>query len=126
MEQHAGMVAKGIAAGRVAYGLGCMIAPRVVTGPAGKRAEGPMVWMARAFGVRDVILGLGTYRALAAGGDAGIKWVELSAAADTLDVANAVVFHKELDRAGVAGVLSLAVPATVGGWWSARALKNAG
>lgn len=116
------LVAKGIAAGRVAYGLACMTLPRTVTGPAGARAEGPLTWMTRAFGVRDVILGAGTLLALQGERDAAVRWVELSAAADALDVVNAAVFHKELDRTGVAGVLALAVPATAGGWWAARRL----
>ena len=58
MASNALLVAKGIAAGRVAYGVACMVAPKVVTGPAGRRAEGPMTWMTRAFGVRDLVLGL--------------------------------------------------------------------
>jgi len=118
-------VAKGIAAGRVLYGLGCMAAPRTLMGPAGARAEGQMVWMARAFGVRDVILGTGTLLALNDGGPNAVRWVELSAAADGLDILNAVVFRKELDRTGRIGVLALAVPATIGGKWSAIKLRAA-
>jgi hypothetical protein len=117
------VVARGIAAGRVLYGIGCMVAPRTIMGPAGARAEGQMVWMARAFGVRDLVLGTGTLLALADGGEAGIRWVELSAAADALDVGNALVFRKELDRTGILGVLGLAVPATLGGLFAARRLR---
>lgn len=117
------LIAKGIAAGRVLYGATCMVAPRLAMGPAGQRAEGQMVWMARAFGVRDVVLGTGTLRALATDRASALAWVELSAVADGLDVANAVVFHKELDRTGVAGVMALAVPATLGGAWAARKLR---
>lgn len=120
------LIAKGIAAGRVAYGLACMAVPRTVMGPAGARAEGQMVWMARAFGVRDVVLGTGTYLALQRDPVAAVPWVEISAAADALDVANAAVFHKELDTIGIAGVLTLAVPATLGGAWAARRLRAAG
>lgn len=120
------VVAKGIAAGRVLYGLGCIAAPRVVMGPAGARAEGQMVWMARAFGVRDLVLGTGTYLALDARGADAVRWVELSALADTLDVVNAVAFRKELDRTGRIGVLALAVPAAVGGWFAGRRLRAAG
>jgi len=117
------LIAKGIAAGRVLYGLGCMTVPRTLMGPAGARAEGQMVWMARAFGVRDVVLGSGTLLALQKGPDAAVAWVELSATADALDVANAAVFNKELDRTGILGVLTLAVPATLGGFWAARQLR---
>jgi len=118
-------IAKGIAVGRVAYGIACMAVPRTVLGPAGQRAEGPMVWMARAFGVRDLVLGTGTFLALQRDDAGAIAWVELSAAADALDVANAAVFRKELDSTGRAGVLALAVPATLGGVWAARRLRAA-
>lgn len=119
------LIAKGIAAGRVAYGLACMAVPRTVLGPAGQQAEGPMVWMARAFGVRDVVLGAGTLLALQDDPETAGRWVELSAAADALDVANAVVFRNELDATGRTGVLALAVPATLGGIWAARRLRSA-
>ena len=117
------LIAKGIAAGRMAYGLACMAVPRTVMGPAGQRAEGPMVWMGRAFGVRDLVLGAGTFVALQRDPDAAVRWVQLSAAADALDVANAVVFRHELDATGRTGVLALAVPATLGGLWAARRLR---
>src|SRR4051812_43373833 len=58
------VVAKGIAAGRLLYGLGCMVAPRQMMGPAGQRAEGQLIWLTRAFGVRDFVLGGATLRAL--------------------------------------------------------------
>jgi hypothetical protein len=35
------------------------------------------------------------------------------------------VFHKDLDAAGIAGLLALAVPATLGGTWAARRLRAA-
>jgi hypothetical protein len=118
-------VAKGIAGGRVAYGLACMFLPRRATGPAGAEAAGPMRWMVRAFGVRDLVLGAATLRALQQDGPAAAAWVEAGAAADALDLANAAVFHRELDRAGVLGVLGLALPATLGGLWAAAKLRAA-
>lgn len=123
MERNATMVAKGIAAGRMLYGAGCMVAPRTVMGPAGKRAEGQMVWLTRAFGVRDLVLGAGTFLALQARGPLAVPWVEVSAAADSLDAANAIVFRKELDSPGFGITLAVAVPASVAGWWSARQLR---
>jgi hypothetical protein len=120
------LVAKGIALGRVAYGIGCMAAPRALMGPAGARAEGQMIWMTRAFGVRDLVLGSGTFLALQGPDrDVAARWVGLSATADGLDLANAVAFRRELDRTGRIGVAALAVPATIGGWWSARRLRTA-
>lgn len=125
MADAAQTVARLIAGGRVLYGLGCMAAPRTMVGPAGARAEGQLVWMARAFGVRDLVLGTGTLLALAESDEQGARWVELSAAADALDLANAAVFRRELDRTGTVGVLALAVPATLGGWWASRRLRAA-
>jgi hypothetical protein len=118
-------VAKGIAAGRAIYGLACLFLPRRATGPAGARAEGPMRWMVRAFGVRDLVLGAATLRALQEDASSAAPWVEAGAAADSLDLVNAVVFHRELDRAGVVGVLCLALPATAGGLWAAGRLRAA-
>lgn len=126
MTSSATFVAKGIAVGRMLYGLGCMVAPRQLMGPAGARAEGQMIWMGRAFGVRDLVLGTGTLLALNDDPEAAVRWVEVSAAADALDVANAVVFKRELDRTGTIGVLALAVPATLGGIWAARQLRSGG
>ena len=118
-------IAQLIAAGRVLYGAACMAAPRTVMGPAGARAEGQMVWLGRAFGVRDLVLGAGTLVALTGDREAATRWVSASAAADALDVANAAVFRRELDRTGVIGVLALAVPATLGGAWAASRLRAA-
>jgi hypothetical protein len=118
-------IARGIAAGRVLYGLACLAAPTKAVGPAGARAEGQMRWMIRAFGVRDLVLGTGTLLALSEDPKAAVRWVEVSAAADALDVVNAAVFHKDLDAAGIAGLLALAVPATLGGTWAARRLRAA-
>ena len=66
-----------------------------------------------------------TLKALADGDDAAIRWVEVGAAADSLDIANAVVFRKELDKLGISATLGLAVPAAIGGWYAARKLRAA-
>lgn len=116
-------VARTIATGRVAYGTACMSVPRLALGPGAKNAEGSMIWMGRAFGVRDVILGAGALLALADDQRAATRWVEMGAAADGLDILNAVVFRKELGGAGIVGVFALAVPATVGGIWAARRMR---
>lgn len=118
------LLARGIAAGRVLYGVACLAAPRTAMGPAGARAEGQMAWMVRAFGVRDLVLGAGTLLALEHDGEAAIRWVELSAAADSLDVANAALFRRDLERTGVIATLALAVPAATGGWLAARDLRH--
>ncbi|HWJ97159.1 MAG TPA: hypothetical protein VNQ33_03300 [Acidimicrobiales bacterium] len=118
-------IAKGIAIGRVAYGVACMAAPRAMLGPSGPRAEGSSVMMARFFGVRDLVLGGGTLLALQRDPDAAVSWVEWSAAADALDVAVGIASHRDLDRAGRFGVAGIALPAALGGAWAARRLRAA-
>ena len=119
------LVAKGIAAGRVAFGVACLLAPRAVLGPSGRTADGPMVYMARLFGVRDIVLGAGTLSALQGNGPNRVQWVRFSAMADTLDLVAAATFRNELDRAGRRGVFALALPAAVGGWWSGAQMERA-
>jgi hypothetical protein len=118
-------IAKGIAIGRVAYGVACIAAPRAMLGPSGAYADGSSVMMARFFGVRDLVLGGGTFRALQRDPVAAVSWVEVGAAADALDVATGVVFRKDLDAAGRTGVAAIALPAALGGAWAARRLARA-
>lgn len=117
-------VARGVAIGRVLYGAALMSVPRTAMGPAGRDVEGPMVWMGRTLGVRDLVLGVGTLVALAGDPVAATRWVQVGALADGLDIANAVVFRRELETAGLVGVALLAVPATLGGLWAARHLRS--
>lgn len=113
------LIAKAIAAGRVAFGLSILVAPRLVMGAPGRRAEGPLIWLARAFGVRDMVLGLGTLGALVRDDGSATTWVGLSAAADTWDAILAVAFREDLGPAFAGATLALAVPAAAGGWWAA-------
>ena len=125
LEAQAPKLAKCIAGGRVLYGLGCMVAPKAIMGMKGDTtAPGPLVWMVRTFGVRDVVLGAGTFKALSDGSDSATSWVRFSAAADTLDLVNAVVFRDELDTTGKLAAISLALPASVAGWWTAQHLMS--
>lgn len=117
-------IAKGIAIGRVAYGVACIAAPRAMLGPTGAEAGGSSAMMARFFGVRDVVLGGGTFRALQQDPAAAVGWVEVSAAADALDVATGLVFRKDLDTAGRVGIAAIALPAALGGAWAAQRLRG--
>ena len=117
------LLAKVIAGGRVLYGLGAMVAPKAMMGMKGDAAApGPLVWMVRTFGVRDVVLGAGAFKSLNDGDTSAKLWVQMGALADTLDVGNALVFRNELDRQGKAAAIGIAVPAAVAGWWSSRSL----
>jgi hypothetical protein len=74
------------ALGRLAFGAGLMAAPRELGGVLlGDEAREPGVRIAlRTYGTRDVVLGLGTLRAVAGGGDAG-PWLAAGVASDVLD-----------------------------------------
>ncbi|MGN6696013.1 MAG: hypothetical protein ACTHN0_17680 [Aquihabitans sp.] len=119
------VIAKGIAIGRVAYGVACIVAPRPMLGPSGAEAGGSSVMMARFFGVRDLVLGGGTFRALQRDPEAAVSWVEWSAAADALDVVVGIASRQDLDQAGRVGIGAIALPAALGGAWAARRLRAA-
>ncbi len=120
-------IARGVAAGRVAFGLLMLLAPRVLVRRTGTRQEPPVpyVWWLRAFGIRDTVLGAGTLLALGDSTTGGAaRWVQVSAAADTLDAATAVVFGRDLDRGSRLAILALAVPASVLGWKAGQGLAT--
>ena len=74
--------------GRLAFGVGLMAAPRELGGLLlGDEARQPSVRVAlRTYGTRDVVLGLGTLRAVAGQGDVG-AWLVAGIASDVLDTA---------------------------------------
>lgn len=120
-------VARGVALGRVGFGLLVMLAPRLLTRRTGTRQDPPMpyLWWLRAFGIRDTVLGAGTLLALADGDDeATTRWVQMGALADTADAVTSVVYHGDLDRAGRLTTLGIAVPTAVLGWKSAAGLST--
>lgn len=118
-------LARSIALGRLLFGLAVLFAPRRVLRFAGADADGagPLVWMARAFGIRDAVLGLGALRELSEP-EPDTRWVTMGAIADTSDAVAAIVWRDELGARGVASTLSLAVPAAVGGWTAASGLRE--
>lgn len=117
-------IARGVAGGRVAFGLLMLLAPRVMTRRTGSKQDppAPYVWWLRAFGIRDLVLGAGALRALGEGDEAARPWVQAGAAADTLDAATAVVFGRDLDRTSRLATLALAVPASLLGWKASQGL----
>jgi hypothetical protein len=112
----------GIAAGRLAIGLGALLAPRTALRATGMPPTGPeSVVLARLAGGRDVTLAVLTLAARGSG--AGLRRIGIAAAA--ADAADAVVFgfagrRPEMRLAGVAGVLSGAGSAAAGAWALAR------
>ncbi len=105
----------GTALGRVAYGLFMLWLPEATLRVFGiKNVAGPLVWLARVFGIRDVILGAGTVAALQKNDGSAAEWLKFSAMADGADAVLAVVKPAELGRArsyvAAAFSLSAAIP----------------
>ena len=121
-------LARSIALGRILFGLLMLFAPTKVlsraSGDSGDSGEagGPFVWLARSFGIRDVVLGAGAMVELS-DPEPEARWVTAGAMADTADAAAAIVWHRELGAAGTAATLALAVPAAAGGWKAVSGLR---
>jgi hypothetical protein len=106
---------RGVAFGRVAFGLASLLAPKVVFRSVAGDASPGMVLMLRIFGIRDVVLGAGALRSLA-GESTDTSWVAMGALADTADAVVATTFRKEIGTAATAATLGLAIPASLAGW----------
>jgi hypothetical protein len=117
------LIARLIAAGRVLFGALCVGAPKLLLRRDAASTPGPAVWMLRAFGVRDVALGAGTLSALR-DDPPDTRWVAVSAAADSADIATAAAFRDELGVGGLIATLALAVPAAALGWKSVAGLRS--
>jgi hypothetical protein len=100
-------------AGRLAFGLGLLLAPVRLGGVLlGDEAGDPMVRVGlRSYGTRDAVLGLCTLRAVATGGDVR-AWVGAGIASDVLDTALQIAEWSDLpeDRRafGVAAAIGAA------------------
>jgi hypothetical protein len=109
--------ATAVAAGRLGYGALMTLAPRTLLRvQTGSDPTGPIVWLARAFGARDALLGLGTL--IAPGGPDRRRWVALSAAADAVDALAAVAGIRWLGRRNSAVVAATATAAAATAAWS--------
>lgn len=115
-------LARSIAAGRVLFGALALFAPRPWLERLSAGSPGPLVWVARAFGIRDMVLGLGTLHSLAQV-EPDPMWVRMGALADTSDAVAAVVWRDELGAAGTVSTLAVAVPAALGGWKAASGIR---
>ncbi len=115
-------LARSIAAGRVVFGAIMLFIPNVVLARMASDRPGPLVWMARAFGIRDIVLGLGALQSLAQP-EPDPAWVRMGAVADSSDAVAALLWHKELGVSGTLSTLSLAIPAAAGGWVAAGSIE---
>lgn len=117
-------LARSVAFGRVLFGLLMLFVPRQVLlrSLAGAEAPSALVWLARSFGIRDVVLGAGALVELS-DPEPDARWVTAGAVADTADAVAALAWHRELGPAGTAATLSLAVPAAAAGWKASNGLR---
>ena len=117
-------LARSVALGRVLFGALMLVVPRRVLGWASPgEAGGAFVWLARSFGIRDIVLGSGALVELSDPEPDG-RWVTAGAIADTCDAAAAVIWRDELGAAGTAVTLGIAVPAAAAGWKSGTGLRH--
>lgn len=117
------LIARLIAAGRVLFGLLCLGAPKILLRREAAATPGQAVWMLRAFGIRDVVLGAGALASLNAE-EPDPDWVRMGAIADTADMITAVAFRDELGPQGLAATFGLAAPAATLGWKAASGLAR--
>lgn len=109
-------LAAGIAAGRVAIGVGALLAPAKVLAPVGldAAANQQLPYLSRIAGARDVALGLTT---LATSGPGRRQLVLAGLAVDAADAVSGLVAARngEIDRRSAALLSGAAVAAVAGG-----------
>src|SRR5688500_13448022 len=114
-----------LAAGRIAIGAVCVVAPRAAGAAwigAAARRPGTTVF-ARALGARDVLLGAMLLHT-ADSAEVGPRWLSATAACDAVDFTAAAAVRDELPRArGVLG-MALAGGAAATGFALSRALAS--
>ncbi len=114
-------VAYGTSLGRVAYGLTMVLIPELSLSVFGLRSiPGPLVWLARVFGVRDVVLGAGTLAAIGRKDGSAQQWLQFSAIADGADSVLALARPNELGRGRAYFAAAFAASAAVPGWLASR------
>ncbi len=118
-------MARGLAAGRLAIGIGLIAAPTPCSrGWLGDVAEQPAGQVAmRALGIRDAILGALTLHTLSHP-EVGPRWLATCAVADTVDFAATAAARKGLPPQAV-GVIALAGGSAVAGFALSAVLKRA-
>jgi len=99
-----------ISIGRVALGLGLIAAPERIgrswIGPAA--TERSVEVLARAVGIRDIVLGAGAAAALLADGGSSRSWLLAQAGADAGDLVATVLAREVLPSVGVRATSALA------------------
>jgi hypothetical protein len=110
---------------RVAFGAAFVAAPGVLKGWLGDDAKRPATRaVIRAFGVRDLALGVAAYSAVSAGDQVGAqRMLQVGAACDAVDALATVVAFRHLPRAGALLTLATAVGAAATGFSLASRIR---
>ena len=117
MDDRRRSAALAVAALRVGYGSLMVLAPRrMLRLQTGDDASGFAVWLARAFGTRDALLGAGVL--LAPNDAAHRRWVTVGLTADAVDCISAAGGVRWLGRRNATLVALTAASATAAQVWS--------
>ncbi len=119
-------VARGVAVGRMLFGIAMLIAPkRVAAGWVGAaHAERPAVQaLMRSIGIRDLVIGMIALHTVDHP-EIGPRWQATCAAVDAVDLLATVAAAGDLPAAGVAGTSLVAGSAAAAGLWCSRELKQ--
>jgi hypothetical protein len=118
-------VARGYAAGRVAFGVALLIAPRRLgrtwLGRVGDTPAGGVAL--RAVGVRDLVIGMIALHTVDHP-EVGPRWQRTCAAADAVDLAATIAARDALPPAGSALVMAMAAGGAATGAWLGSALSR--
>lgn len=117
------LIARLVGAGRVLFGIACLVAPRQILRQWGKDASPAVLWWIRAFGIRDTVLGAGALVSLNRD-QPDTTWVKAGAAADTADAVVVLLGRNELDPSFVIPTLAIAGPAAALGWKASLGLSK--
>jgi len=114
-------VARALAVGRIAIGAGLLAAPRLTAGMwLGRAAAPPAVApLARALGVREVVLGAMVLHVLDRP-EVAARWLRAVSVCDVVDLAATVAARRSLPAPGVVLVGALASSAAAAQTWAAR------
>ncbi len=120
-------LARGIALGRVAFGIAMLLSPkRVARGWVGAaHAERPAVQaLMRSIGIRDLVVGMIALHTIDHP-EVGPRWQATGAAIDAVDLLATTAAASDVPVQGVVGTALIAGGAAAGGLWCSRALKQA-
>lgn len=119
-------LAQSIALGRVVIGCTALVSPTVMTRPwIGDGAESPDArLLARTMGGRDLVLGLGTLRAIGTADAEARPWVALAGMADAVDAVVTLAAFRRLPRITRWGILAITVGAAAVSFRVAVALDD--